>query len=97
VSYNISGSGYSDWLRPGRPRGRSSSPGRVKIFLFSTASRPVLGPTQPPIQWVPGAVPPGVKRQGREADRSPPTSAEVKKTWIYTSTPPIHLHCIVLI
>jgi hypothetical protein len=25
---------------------------------------------------------------GREADHSPPTSAEVKKMWIYTSTPP---------
>jgi hypothetical protein len=31
---------------------------------------------------------PGVKRQGREADHSPLTSAEVKKMWIYTSTPP---------
>jgi hypothetical protein len=31
---------------------------------------------------------PMVKRQGSEADHSPPTSAEVKKTWIYTSTPP---------
>jgi hypothetical protein len=31
---------------------------------------------------------PGVKRQGREVDHSPPTSAEVKKTWVYTSTPP---------
>jgi hypothetical protein len=30
----------------------------------------------------------GVKRPGREADNSVPTSAEVKKTWIYTSTPP---------
>jgi hypothetical protein len=30
---------------------------------------------------------PGVKRLGREADHSPPTSAEVKKTWIYTSIP----------
>jgi hypothetical protein len=30
---------------------------------------------------------PGVKRPGREADLSPPTSAEVKKTWVYTSTP----------
>jgi hypothetical protein len=29
----------------------------------------------------------GVKRLGREADHSPPTSAEVKKMWIYTSTP----------
>jgi hypothetical protein len=24
---------------------------------------------------------------GREVDHSPPTSAEVKKMWIYTSTP----------
>jgi hypothetical protein len=35
-----------------------------------------------------GALSPGVKRPGREADHSPPTSAEVNKTWIYTSTPP---------
>jgi len=26
---------------------------------------------QPPIQWVPGAPSPGVKRPGREADHSP--------------------------
>jgi hypothetical protein len=31
---------------------------------------------------------PGGKRQGREADHSPPASAEVKKMWIYTTTPP---------
>jgi hypothetical protein len=42
----------------------------------------------PPIQRVPGDLSPGLKRRGREADHSPPTSAEVKKTWIYTSTPP---------
>jgi hypothetical protein len=30
----------------------------------------------------------GVKRPERETDHSPPTSAEVKKTSIYTSTPP---------
>jgi hypothetical protein len=42
----------------------------------------------PPIQWVPGDLSPGLKRPGREADHSPPTSAEVKKTWIYTLTSP---------
>jgi hypothetical protein len=78
---------YSNWLRAGRRRGRSSSLGRVKNFHFSTSSRPALGPTQPLIQWVPGALSPGVKRQRRETDHSPPTSAEVKKIWICTSTP----------
>jgi hypothetical protein len=73
--------------RAGRPRGRSSSPFRVKNFLFCT-SRPALGSTQTPIQWVPGTLSPGVKGEGREADHLPETSAEVKKMWIYTSTPP---------
>jgi hypothetical protein len=31
---------HSDWLRAGRQRGWSSSPGKVKIFLFSTSPRP---------------------------------------------------------
>jgi hypothetical protein len=79
---------HNDCLRAGRPREQSSSSGKVKNFLVSISSRSSLGPTQLPIQWVPGALSSGVKRQGREADRSPPTSAEVKKTWIYTSTPP---------
>jgi hypothetical protein len=49
------------------------------IFLFATASRPALGPTQPPIQSVPGTLSLGVKRPGHEADLSPPSSAEVKE------------------
>jgi hypothetical protein len=53
--------------------------GRVQNFLFCTSSRPDLGPTQLPIQWVPGALSAGVKRPGSEADHSPPASAEVKK------------------
>jgi hypothetical protein len=48
------------------------------IFLF-TASRTALGPTQLPIQWVPEALSLGVKLPGREADHSPPSSAEVKE------------------
>jgi hypothetical protein len=56
------------------------------IFLL-TASRSALGPIQPPIQWVPGAFSLGIKRLGREADRSPPSSTKVKNAWSYTSTP----------
>jgi hypothetical protein len=37
---------------------------------------------------VPGDLSPEVQRPGREADHSPLTIAEVKKMWIYTSTPP---------
>jgi hypothetical protein len=43
-------------------------------FLFAIASRRALVAAQPSIQWVSG-----VKRSGREANRSPPCSAEVKK------------------
>jgi hypothetical protein len=37
--------------------GPGSIPGS-KIFHFPTASRPTLGSSQPPIQWVPGAISP---------------------------------------
>jgi hypothetical protein len=63
--------------------GGSSIPDRVKHSNFSISSRPALGSTQPPINWVRG-----LKRQGRETDHLPPTSAEVKKMWIHTYTPP---------
>jgi hypothetical protein len=49
------------------------------LFPFTTVSRTALGPTQPPIQWVPGAPSLGVKRPGREADHSSPSSANVKE------------------
>jgi hypothetical protein len=49
------------------------------IFLFTIASRTALGPTQPPIQWVLGALSLGTKRPGREADHSHPSSADVKE------------------
>jgi hypothetical protein len=49
------------------------------IFLFTTASTTALEPTQTTIQWVPGALSLVVKRPGREADHSPPSSAELKE------------------
>jgi hypothetical protein len=49
-----------------------------EISLFSTASRPVLGPTQPPIQWVSGALSPAVRQPVPEVDDSPIPCAEVR-------------------
>jgi hypothetical protein len=55
--------------------------------IFSASSRPVMGPTQPPIQRVPGALSLGVKRPGRESDHTPPTSIQMENTCSYISTP----------
>jgi hypothetical protein len=67
---------YSDGLGAGRPEFYSRQ-GQA-IFLYSTASGPALGLTQPPTQWVPEALSPGVRWQLLEADHSPPSGAEVK-------------------
>ena len=57
---------------------------------FSTFVQTGPGAHQPTIQWVPGLFP-GVKRPGSGVDHPPPSSAEVKKKWSYTSTPPVDL------
>jgi hypothetical protein len=63
-------------------------PAGAGSFLFNTASRTAPEPTQPPIQWAPGALFVGVKRPGREANHSPPFSAEVKEcVEIYLHSP----------
>jgi hypothetical protein len=84
------GYGLHDW------GSRVRFPERAGNFLLTTASRTVLRPTQPPIQWAPGALASGVKRPGREANHSPPSSAEVKNAWNYASTPLIRLHGVEL-
>jgi hypothetical protein len=60
-------------------RGFESRQG-LGIFLLTTASRTALGPTQPPIQWIPGAFSMGVKQLGRESDYSPPRLVPRSKT-----------------
>jgi hypothetical protein len=50
-----------------------SNPGGDEIFR---PSRPALGPTQPPVKWVPG-LSRGKVRPGRAADHSTPSSATV--------------------
>jgi hypothetical protein len=48
-----------------------------RVFTLSSVSRPALGLTQPPEQWVTGSFPRGKARPGRDADHSPLSSAEV--------------------
>lgn len=45
--------------------------------------------------WVPPGFFPGVKQgPGRKFDHSPPSSADIKNEWSFTSTSPIGLHGI---
>jgi hypothetical protein len=65
-----------DGLWAGRP-GFYSRQGQINFLPVCTASRPAVGPTQPHGKSVAGAFSAVVKRPGREADHSPPSSAEV--------------------
>jgi hypothetical protein len=69
-----------------------SSVGITRIYRFHDRGqisgrefRPALGPTQPPIQWILGALPPEVKRSGSESNHSPPPTVKVKN---YGAIPP---------
>ena len=53
-------------------------------------SKPVLWPTQPPIQWVPG-LSQGGKAAGATVDHPPPSSAEIR-TYTSTSVPSTACH-----
>jgi hypothetical protein len=66
----------------GRPGGAGV---RIPVGIHIVQTGSVVHPTS--YKMGTGGSFPGVKRQGREVDHSPPTSAEVKKMWIYTSTP----------
>jgi len=56
-------------------------------------SRPALGPTQPPVQWVPGVLSPGVKRgRGVTLTTHPHPVPMSRVSRIYTSSLPKRLH-----
>jgi len=67
-------------LRAGRPGLNSWQGKRRDLFLF-------VGPTNPPIQYVPEAFTSEVKGPAHKAGHSLPPSAEVKSAWSYTSIP----------
>jgi hypothetical protein len=75
-----------------RPKYLLSS-NRASVFIFVVF---MFSSRQPPIQWVPEGLSLGVKRPGREANHSPPSSAEVKNARSYNSIPPIRLQGVVL-
>jgi len=65
-------------------------------FTFTMHNNPLSPPLRPDRLWGPpnlqsngnqGALSLGIQRLGREADYSPPSSAEIRNAWGYTSTP----------
>jgi hypothetical protein len=75
---------YSDWLRAGRPEFHIWHV--QEDCLYSTASIPALGPTQPPSSGHRDLFFLRIKLPGVEADHSPPSSAEVNYG---VATPPL--------
>jgi hypothetical protein len=63
------------------------------FFPLASVSRPALRPTQPPVQWVPGVLSPGLKR-GRRVTliTHPQIVPRSSMTTNYTSFPPWRLH-----
>jgi hypothetical protein len=76
---------YSAGLRPGWS-GFECRQG-LGISLFTTMSISAVGPTLLSIQWVSESLSLEVKRPGREADHSPPSSSEIKNAWSYICAP----------
>jgi hypothetical protein len=77
---------------------QSSSLNRGSRVRFPAAAGNFLLHNRPPSllsNGYQGLFPWGVKRPGREADHSPPSSTEVN-VWRYTPTSPIHIHGVVL-
>jgi hypothetical protein len=85
---------YSAGLRaewsPVRVQAGAGNSSLHRRFQIGSGAHPASCP-----MGIRGSSPRG-KAPGREADHSSPASAEVKKAWSYTSTPPMNLHGVVL-
>jgi hypothetical protein len=67
-----------------------------EIFLFPTATRQALEPSQASVQSVPGTFPPGVKQPKHQADHTPLSSTEVKNGESIYLFSPMRLYGVVL-
>jgi hypothetical protein len=77
-------------LATGWTTGQSTTdPGRgERIFALASGSRPALGPTHPPDQWVPGILSPGLKRGRGVTLTTHPHLVPGTRMRSYTSSPP---------
>lgn len=78
---------YLKWLYYGLDDGRIIIDKSKRFFLYPE-STPSLEPNLLPMSLTSGKVSPGVKQLEREADRLPPSNAELENQWTYTFTSP---------
>jgi len=64
------------------------------MFPFHKTFRPNLRPIHR-LEWVPGALSLGIKRQGAEFDHLLLYSVQVSNVWSYTVTPAMYSHRLV--
>jgi hypothetical protein len=69
---------YSDYATGWTVMNLGSIPGRSKRFIVFKSFIPVMGPTQPPIQWITESLSLEVKA-GRVADHSLTFNSDVEK------------------